>query len=181
MPIAAIRSIVRGCFGNRAHNLASVLFITCTLAALANLSTVAAQATQDSRPAPTSPEPAAAKARIYVYREKRITGSAGYDRLFVNDTFLAALHSGRFASSKVPQGTVVISSVARLNSAFVGEAELMKLQKNARELLRIQVEAGRTYYVKWSIGEKVKLVDEATGAKELNKLEPAKDEDLQLR
>jgi hypothetical protein len=61
----------------------------------------------------------------------------------------------------------------------VAEAERVLLSK---ELLRIDVEAGRTYYVKWSVpykpgtpAPKMGLVDEATGAEETRGLRPIGD------
>lgn len=53
---------------------------------------------------------------------------------------------------------------------------------SSKELLRIEVEAGKTYYVKWHVpykpgtpAPKMELVDEATGASEIRGLHPAKD------
>ena|SRR5208283_5720476 len=47
-----------------------------------------------------------------------------------------------------------------------------------RKPLQIETEAGKSYYVKWSVtggGGKMELVDEAKGAKEIHKLHPVKD------
>lgn len=99
-----------------------------------------------------------------------MVGAAGYSRIFVNDDFLAKLHSGGYASREVPQGTVVFSTLARAVWAFPTLAALTSLQKKQHERLRMEVEEGKTYYVKWSIGDKMKLVDPATGAKEISEL-----------
>jgi len=69
----------------------------------------------------------------------------------------------------------VFTTLSRLNKVFIAEAELLELQKKAKKKLRIDVDAGKTYYVKWSVGGKMKLVDSATGAKEMAGLHPAKD------
>ncbi len=47
-----------------------------------------------------------------------------------------------------------------------------------KERLQVEVEAGKSYYVKWSVtsrGGKMQLMDEAKGAKEMHKLHPVKD------
>jgi hypothetical protein len=115
---------------------------------------------------------------IYVYRKSSIVGAAGWDRIFVNGTFLAALHNGEFASREEPQGTVVFSGLPRIY-IFPGDLliALTDLQKKQFERLRMDAEKGRTYYVKWSVGGKMKLMDEATGAKEMAKLHHAKIEE----
>ncbi len=124
---------------------------------------------------PTPSSPSAGKALIYVYRVGSIVGAAGYDRIFVNTDYLGALHNSDYAQHEVPPGTVIFSTLSRLNSTFIGQAELMKLQKQAKEKLRIEVEAGKTYYIKWSVGGKMKLVDATIGAKEMKGLHIAKD------
>jgi len=124
----------------------------------------------------TAPPTPTGKALIYVYRQGRMVGAAGYDHIFVNSQYLAALHNSNYAQREVPAGTAIFTTLSRMNQVFVGEAELMKLQKNAKERFRMEVEAGKTYYVKWSIGGKMKLVDAATGAKEMSGLHLAKDQ-----
>jgi Protein of unknown function (DUF2846) len=121
------------------------------------------------------PSPPAGKALVYVYRQRRTVGAAGYDRSFVNHDYLAALHNSNYAQREVPQGTVVFTTLSRLNRTFLAQAELMTLQKRAKERFRMDVEAGKTYYVKWSVGGKMKLVDSATGATEMSGLHLAKD------
>jgi len=141
-----------------------------------------AQAVQDSRPLSTAtPESPAGKATIYVYREKAFVGAAAYEKLLVNGTFLVALHNGRYASTDVPPGTVVFSVLPAYSKVLVGYAAVASLEKEATEVLRVDVEAGNTYYVKRYIAgakARYKLVDAAPGAKEMSKLEPAKEGDL---
>jgi hypothetical protein len=124
---------------------------------------------------PTASPPPTGKALVYVYREGKMVGAAGYNRIFINNDYLAALRNSNYAQREVPPGTVVFATVKRISKVLIGYAEMAKLQKEAKERLRIEVEAGNTYYVKWSIGSKMKLMDAATGAKEIQGLNLAKD------
>jgi hypothetical protein len=141
--------------------------------------TEAAQDTNGAKGQSTASPAPAGKALIYVYRQGRVVGAAGYDHIFVNNEYLAALHNSNYAQREVPPGTVVFTTLSRLNKVFIAQAELMELQKKAEERFRMEVEAGRTYYVKWSIGGKMKLVDAATGAKEIRGLHLAKEQEDQ--
>jgi hypothetical protein len=58
------------------------------------------------------------------------------------------------------------------------EAAAADLALQLKERVRVEAEAGKTYYVKWSLtasGGKMELVDEAKGAKEVRGLRLAKD------
>ena len=118
----------------------------------------------------TSTPPPSGKALVYVYRKGSMVGAAGYSRIYVNDDFLAALHNAGYAPREVPQGTVVFTTLPRVAWPFLTLAAMTNFQKKQHERLRIEVEAGKTYYIKWSIGDKMKLVDPTTGAKEMNGL-----------
>jgi hypothetical protein len=117
---------------------------------------------------------------VYVYRDGSSRHAIYYDRVFVNGDYLAALHRSNYAQRELPSGTVVLAGTTR-QRVIPGEilqAELMKLQKKAKEKLRIEAEAGKTYYVKWYVtnrGTKMMLVDAALGTKEMSGLHPAKD------
>ncbi len=102
-------------------------------------------------------------------------GAAGYDRFFVNSEYLAALHNSSYAQREVPQGTVVFTTLSRVSKVLIGMYLLSQLQTEGKERLRMEVEAGKTYYVKWSIGGKMKVVDEETGVREIEGLHLAKD------
>jgi hypothetical protein len=63
---------------------------------------------------------------------------------------------------------------------MIGYAAVASLQKKPTEILRLNVEAGKTYYVKRKItglSSKYVQMEEASGAKEMRKLKPAKEED----
>lgn len=132
-------------------------------------------APQQNHPGDVSGTPHAGKALVYVYRQGRVLGAAGYDRILVNNEYLAALHNSNYAQREVQPGTIVFATLPRMKHVFILEAELMKLRKKAKERFRMEVEAGKTYYVKWSIGGKMKLMDAATGAKEMSACHPARD------
>jgi hypothetical protein len=121
--------------------------------------------------------PSADKARIYVYRAGSMVGAVGYDILFVNDEHLAALHNSNYAQCDIPPGTVVFSGIARVKKTPIAvDLQLItNHKKTARERFRMVVEPGKTYYVRWSVGGKMKLVDTDKGAKEMSGLHPAKD------
>jgi hypothetical protein len=127
-----------------------------------------------------APPPAPGKALVYVYRQGKMVGAAGYDLIFVNNEYMAGVHNGNYAYREVPPGTLVFSSLSRLKviPGAILEAELMKLQKEAKELFRMDVEAGKTYYIRIYVtgkGHKMELVDEERGTKEISKLNLAKD------
>lgn len=121
--------------------------------------------------------PAADKARIYVYRVGSMVGAIGYDILFVNDEHLAALRNSNYAQCDVPAGTVVFSGIPRVKKTPIAlDLQLITNHKNtAKERFRMVAEPGKTYYVRWSVGGKMKLVDADKGAKEMSGLNPAKD------
>jgi len=103
-----------------------------------------------------APPPTARKALVYVFREKAKLGGAGvYGQVFVNDEFLASLHNGDCAQREVPEGTVVFSSMTRLTGPWKalspGQGELGYKADKPGELLRMEVQAGNTYYVEWYI------------------------------
>ncbi|MGO9271192.1 MAG: DUF2846 domain-containing protein [Terriglobia bacterium] len=102
-----------------------------------------------------APPPAAGNALVYIYRQSNIVGMAGYPTLYVNGRLVAYLHNGTYAPVEEPQGVVTLSTY-----------------RAGSERLRIEVEAGKTYYVKWSIGDKMKLEDSMTGEKEIMRLHP---------
>ena len=162
--------------------LATVLGFCCVLPGLYAQqpnSPVASPGTGANPPQSTQSESASAQAVIYVYRVGSMVGAAGYDRIYINDDYGGALHNSNYIKREVPAGTVVFTCLPRAN--VVVEAPLAAItnaQKKKYEKLRIEVEAGKTYYVKWHVsgsGGKMNLVDDKTGEKEVHKLHPAKD------
>ena len=122
--------------------------------------------------------PAPDEALIYVYRKSSIVGAAGYDKLYVNNDYIGALHSGGYTYCEVPQGLAVFYVNPKAAYIPLGgileAAALANLDKSKYEKLRLQVDAGKTYYVKWYIESPVshglRLVDNSVGEKEIRSL-----------
>jgi hypothetical protein len=123
--------------------------------------------------------PSAGKALIYVYRPGNGTGAANHPLVFVNDLFWASLHNSEYVSHEVPAGTVVFSYLPKGTVTLTVFQIAGNLTKKPIEVLRTEVEAGKTYYFRWSYAtwgsHFLKLEDEATGVKEMKKVHPAKE------
>jgi hypothetical protein len=130
-----------------------------------------------SQAAPTSTP--AGKATIYVYRPGSAIGAANHPVVLVNDNYLVSLHNSEYSSREVTAGTVVFSYLPKTTVSVSVLQWGQDLQKKPTELLRTEVEAGKTYYFKWSYaargGHFLEAEDEATGAKEMKKVHPAKE------
>jgi hypothetical protein len=180
--IAVLKGIARNCCGKSAfHQSAIFLLSCCALAILASPSVTIAKAPKDSKPVPKAVESPTDKALIYIYRENGLVGAAAYEAVFINDTFLVSLHKGRYVSKEVPPGKTVFSVLPGFSKVMIGYATVASLVKKPKEMLSIEVEAGKTYYVKRYISgltSKYKLMDEKSGAKEMSKLKLAKDKDM---
>lgn len=112
------------------------------------------------------------KALIYIYRDGNSRHAIYYGQIFINGEYLAALHRSNYAKREVVPGAVSFADNLRQKAipTQLLQAELLKLKKTAKEKLSIDVEAGKTYYIKYSMhntGSKMELVDEETGAKEM--------------
>lgn len=106
-----------------------------------------------------------------------MVGAIGYDILFVNNEHLAALRNSNYAQCDVPPGTVVFAGIPRVKKTPIAvDLQLLtNFKKTAKERFRMVAEPGKTYYVRWSVGGKMKLVDTDQGAKEMSGLHLAKD------
>ncbi|MGO9124909.1 MAG: DUF2846 domain-containing protein, partial [Terriglobales bacterium] len=158
------------------HSFASILLVCCALALFGAPPLAAAK----NAPA-VLPTPSEGKAIICIYRVSRFTGSAAHDHLYVNGVFLAKLLNGEYAFMEVSPGTVVVSGLPDMYYGGVIQstgAALSAARKKENERIRIEAEAGKTYYLKWTseamaTGIKVTLEDPSTGAKEMSKLHPS--------
>jgi hypothetical protein len=168
---------------HRAFRLsAAIRFACCALMLSSCPQVTAGQATTDSRPQPAPTTPSPGKALICIYRVSRVVGAAAHDSLFVNGVFLATLISGEYATMEVAPGTVVVSGTPKMyygGLIYSSAAALNDATKKENERIRIDVEEGKTYYLKWTSGAfatgiKVTPVDQATGAKEMSKLHRSK-------
>ncbi len=141
------------------------------------------------------PAPSAGKALIFVYRVghrnrwpfsnstlfSSAVGFAQYDRIYTNGDFLASLHNSNYAQREVQPGQVSFRAISKIKyMPGVTIVQSSEAETEPPELLRIQVKARNTYYVKWSATmmppySKLTLVNAAKGTKEMHGLRPAED------
>lgn len=142
----------------------------------------AASPAKEMPPMPAAP--ARGKAIICIYRQGRAVGSAAHDHLYVNGIYLATLLNGEYAWTEVAPGTVVVAGAARMYygpSVIMSSAAAVNQARDQTERIRVEAEAGKVYYMKWTSGMfasgiTVKLMDADVGAKEMHKLHPSKPE-----
>jgi len=172
------------------HILATILLAFLALmvfgkwpAGLAQDAKPAATAQDEKAAAPTPPTaPSPGKALIYIYRVGRFVGSASHDHLFINGVYLAYLMNGEYAWMEVDPGTAVVTGMPEMYYGSIIQsagAALNDARKKENERIRLDVEPGKTYYLKWTSGTmatgiKVTLEDPGVGAKEMSKLHPSK-------
>jgi hypothetical protein len=123
---------------------------------------------------------------ICLYRPSKAVGSAAHDSLFVNGVFLATLLNGEYACTEVAPGTVVVSGTPKMyygpSVIMSSAAAVTDAQKKENERIRLEAEAGKTYYMRWASGMfasgiKVTIIDAETGAREISKLHLSKPPD----
>jgi hypothetical protein len=122
--------------------------------------------------------PAAAKATIYLYRPERMKGGAVHWILFSNGDFLGTMRNANYLKAEVPAGNWELSGLTRMSKIMLGDSLILDMQKNAKELDSMTVEAGKTYYLRLDIGftgPKFVPVTQATAEKDMRKCHPAKD------
>ncbi|MGD1106338.1 MAG: DUF2846 domain-containing protein [Terracidiphilus sp.] len=141
------------------------------------------QAASPAKEMPPMPAaPSEGKTIICIYRPGGAVGSASHDHLYVNGVYLATLLNGEYAWTEVDPGTVVVAGMAKMYygpSIIMSSAAAVNQTRGQAERIRVQAEAGKIYYMKWSSGMfatdiKVKLMDPEVGAKEMRKLHPTK-------
>ena len=168
---------------HRTFRLSGAIRLACCALMLSTCPQVTAgQATTDSKPQPAPTTPSAGKALICIYRVWKVVGGGTHDTLFVNGVFLATLHSGEYATMEVAPGAVVVSGTPKMyygGALYSSVAALNDATKKENERIRIDVEEGKTYYLKWtagplSTGVKVVPMDQATGVNEMSKLHLSK-------
>ncbi len=150
---------------------ANLLLVCCALAFAATPSAPAVPVSQEPKPAATSATKPEAQALIYVYRQRHTLGAAGHPVVFVNHEYLGELHNSDYAQYKVPSGTVLVGATHAIMGSQVPGEEAVRVR------VEIDAEAGKTYYVKWSVsssGGKMQLVEAAKGAREIKGLHSVK-------
>jgi hypothetical protein len=126
--------------------------------------------------------PSQGKAIVCIYRVSAAVGSAAHDHLYVNGVYLATLLNGEYAWTEVTPGTAIVTGAARMYygpSVIMSSAAAANQARGQAERIRVEAEAGKIYFMRWTSGMfasgiKVKLMDAATGAKEMSKLHPSK-------
>jgi hypothetical protein len=109
-------------------------------------------------------------------------GSAAHDHLLINGVYVAYLLNGEYAWMEVAPGIAVVTGTPEMYYGGIIQstgAALSEARKKENERIRLDVEAGKTYYLKWTSGSmatgiKVVLQDPGIGAKEMSKLHPSK-------
>ena len=191
MHITKFSGIAQGCLGKGAfHSSVIVLLCCCALMFVVNPPFAAAQnqpqAASPAKEMPPMPAaPSAGKAIVCIYRPGAAVGSAAHDHLYVNGVYLATLLNNEYAWTEVTPGTAVVAGMARMYygpSVIMSSAAAANQTRGQAERIRVEAEAGKIYYMKWSSGMfasgiKVKLMDSETGAKEMSKLHPSKPAD----
>jgi hypothetical protein len=138
---------------------------------------------QDAKPAPPPTSPSPGKALVFIYRVGKVLGAAAHDHLYVNGVYLAYLKNNEYAGMEVDPGTVVVTGLPEMyysgGIAMSSYAAVNNATKKENERIRIEAEAGKTYYLKWTsstmaTGIKVTLMDPEVGAKEMSKLHLSK-------
>jgi hypothetical protein len=178
---ASLGRIVRSYRAKSAfHILATSFFAFFALLPFGSLTAASAQ---DAKPAPPATAPSAGKALVYIYRVGRFVGSASHDHLYVNGVYLAYLKNSEYAGMEVDPGTVVVTGSTEMyyagGIATSSYAGIKNGTKKENERIRLDAEAGKTYYMKWTSGTmgtgvKVTLMDAGIGAKEMSKLHLSK-------
>jgi len=161
----------------------AILFVT--LSALVLLLSCPVRAAEDSKVPVVLPAPSAGKAIVCIYRTYRFTGSAAHDEVFINDTHVGKLLNSEYAFTEVEPGIVIIAGLPKMyyGSAVMSVgAALNQARQRENERARLEAEAGKTYYFKWTSGTmatmiKVTPVDPGVGAKEIRKLHLTKPPD----
>ena len=181
MRYATLCGFARACCVKSAfHSSATIFLAFCALTLFGSMTAAAAQSAKPTPP-PASPSPG--KALIYIYRVGRFVGSAAHDHLYVNGVYLAYLKNSEYAGMEVDPGTVVVTGLPEMyyagGVAMSSYAGLKNATKKENERIRLDVEAGKTYYMKWTSGTmatgiKVTLQDPGVGAKEMSKLHLSK-------
>ncbi len=178
----AFGGVAAFCFRGARRSLVSFLL---AFSAMAFLFTGSICVAQDSKTPAALPAPSSGKAIVCIYRRYRFTGSASHDELFVNDTHLGKLLSSEYMFTEVPPGTVVIAGLPKMYYGSIimsAGAALNQARQKENERARFEVEAGKTYYFKWTAGTmatmiKVTPVDPSVGAKEMSDLHLSKPPD----
>jgi hypothetical protein len=170
----------RICCARAAYRISAAAFLAFIALALfggAALASAQEEAKPVAAPPPSAPSPG--KALVYIYRTYRLTGSSSHDHLFLNGVYWAYLKNSEYAWMEADPGSVsVTGSTESYYAGGIAVASYTAVKnstKKENERIRFDVEAGKTYYLKWTaaplgLGAKVEMMDEGKAAKEISKL-----------
>jgi len=178
---ATLGTIVRVCRAKSSFHIIAISLLA--FFALLLYGSMTPATAQDVKPAPPPTAPSAGKALVFIYRVGRAVGSAAHDHLYVNGVYLAYLKNSEYAGMEVEPGPVVVTGSTEMYYAggvgMSSYAAIRDTTKKENERIRLDAEAGKTYYLKWTSGAmatgvKVTLMDPGVGAKEMSKLHLSK-------
>ncbi|MBN2020816.1 MAG: DUF2846 domain-containing protein [Sedimentisphaerales bacterium] len=120
------------------------------------------------------------KALVYMYRTSSFVGSANSYKIWINDIHVTDMGNGGYYPYLADPGELTFKMKVITDILHFGGAHFL-LEKE-KPVLKIHVEAGKTYYVKheWDSQATISnlavmvLVDEETGSREIVKCKKAK-------
>jgi len=127
--------------------------------------------TPDFKPVSSIP---GGKALIYIYRKPNFAGCLAKFGIFENHTYVAMLANGTYTPYFATPGTNTFGATSMGENRING-VPLPRTDKD--NLLSLNVEAGHTYYVQFTIagwGPKILLVKDEVGEKGIKSCKPAK-------
>ncbi len=178
----AFSGVAPFCLRRAGGSLASLLLVS---SAIAILFTGPVSVAGDKKESAVLPAPSVGKAIVCIYRLSRLTGSQAHDHIYVNGTPLGELLNGEYEFTEVAPGTVVISGLPKMYYGSITMSAVAAANNASRkenERARLEAEAGKTYYFKWTGGPagsgiKVTPEDPGVGATEMSKLHLSKPPD----
>lgn len=98
-----------------------------------------------------SPPPG--KALVYLFRERRVVGSAGMFNVYANKTMIVKMKSGGYFPYITDPGDLILSHEIAFGPLMILPAAIDRASDaKGHELLRLSIEANHTYYVEWKLG-----------------------------
>ena len=122
--------------------------------------------------------PESGKAVIYVYRLGKLLGAANYWLLYADKAYVGKMLNSNYVRVEAAPGTVVFSQLHQMHDVTLLWALGNMVEKDVKEIDRFQVEAGKTYYIRWTLhmtGPKMELMDQDQGEKEMSSCHPNKE------
>jgi len=133
----------------------------CFLSILLGLSTTATAAKQRGFPSIEIPE---GKAAIYIYRDKKMGGSLAKHWFYFNRAVAVAMHNGGCSIAIVDPGVTLVEMASKAGAFTYLTVWIEKLVfKDAFKILDLDVDPGKSYYLKMVLNEKDTLAPKPVG------------------